>query len=318
MPSSQVPIDGPPTMDLFKAIFQDSDSDSDSDEKSNSSSPKTDEKAQHSLPSNSSHSEALDTSTTKSSMHEVASGSNEKSPSLGNANASSTTSATPQQGQRRNRISRFEPLKDDVENQSEEQQKPTNQPADISTHTFIPRKKDAPSGKTIPPVTQGIFANVDLVALNSYRNQEPSEPSKEVKSPWPESVTKLAQDKATKDDESSTDSEDAYGPPVPSHLKNRAQVIQSNPPSTSITKPVDEAARHVTGWVERETKSKSSPKKHKHKARSKSKKERKKKKDKKSKKHKEKKKKKDRRSSSKRRKSSSSDSSESESSSDSD
>lgn len=322
----QVPIDGKPTMDLFKAIFQDSDSDSD-EEKNNASSTERDDKvALHSRPSSSFHSTTTsDSSGTKPKMYEEASGNSpEKRQSLGNTETASTTLArSPHPGQRRARVSRFEPLNEDEGTQTKEPEKPSNQPEDISVHTFVPRQKDALGNKTIPPVTKGIFANVDLVALNSYRNQEPNESNKEVKRTWPESVTKLAQNKATNDDasSSSTDSEDAYGPPVPSHLKDRAQVIQSNPPITKIPKPVDEAAakQKTTGWVERESrKSKSSStKKHKHKARSKSKKEKKRKKDKKSKKHKEKKKKKDHKTSSRRRrsKSSSDSSSQSESSS---
>lgn len=312
----KVPIDGPPTMDLFKAIFQDSDSDSE-EEKSDSSSPKRDEKAaHHSHPSSSSYSATpSDTSVTKSNTHEETRGSSrEKSQSFWNTEAAPTTSSTPATAphprQHRGRPSRFAPLNEDVGSPAKEAQKPTNQPEDIHTHTFVPRKKDAPDNKNVSASFQGIFANVDLVALNSYRNQEPKEENKEVKRTWPESVTKLAQEMPKNDaSPSSTDSEDAYGPPIPSHLKDRAQEIQSTPPATMI-RPVGEVAarqQKVTGWVERETgSSKSSTKKHKHKARSKSKKEKKKKKDKKSKKHKEKKKKKERKSSSRRRRSNSS------------
>lgn len=302
-------------MDLFKAIFQDSDSDSE-EEEGNSSSPKEDEKPPHqSRPSSSSYSAT--TPEMKTVMQEETSDSSRERSQA--ASTPSTTPATaPHPRQHRSRPSRFEPLTEDAGSQTKEPQKPTNQPEDIHTHTFIPRRKDGLGNKNPPPPSQGIFANVDLVALNSYRNQEPSEPSKEVKRTWPESVTKLAQDKVKNDPSPpSTDSEDAYGPPIPSHLKDRAQEIQSTPPATRVIRPMGEAAarQEIAGWVERDTgNSKSSTKKHKHKAKSKSKKEKKKKKDKKSKKHKEKKKKKkERRSSSRRRKSSSSSSNSSRS-----
>lgn len=306
-------------MDLFKAIFQDSDTDSE-EEKSVSSSPKREEEpANHSRPSSSSYSY-----TKPNTLEEArANNSREKSQTSQNTEAAPTTSTpatAPHPRQPRARPSRFEPLSDDVARPPKEAQKPANQPEDIHKHTFIPRKKDIPDNKNIPASFQGIFANVDLVALNSYRNQEPKDENKEVTRTWPESVTKLVQEKPKINaSPSSTDSEDEYGPPVPIHLKDRAQEIQSTPPAAKIRPFGELAARQqqVTGWVERDTGSiKSSTKKHKHKARSKNKKE-KKKKDKKSKKHKEKKKKKERKSSSRRRRSngSSSNSSRSESSS---
>lgn len=319
--SSQVPVDGPPTMDLFKAIFQDSDSDSNSDsEKEKTSSPKRDEEDHHSLTGSSSH--PITSSESRATTHGGISAM-EKSSTVENMQASTTT-AKP--GQRRARVSRFEPQNKDTTSQDEEPRKPTNQPEDISKLTFIPRKKDPPTTKSALPVAQGIFANVDLVALNSYRNQGPAGPDKEVeqvKPIWPEAVTKAAQDKTTNSDSSSssTDSEDVYGPPAPNHLRNRAQVIQSSPTVTLVTMAATEVTvrQKGPGWVEREAEnSKSSTKKHKHKARSKSKKEKKKKKDKKSKKHKEKKKKKDHKSSSRRRRSNSSSSGSESSSSDSD
>ncbi|KAG0714577.1 G patch domain-containing protein 1 [Chionoecetes opilio] len=335
----KVPVDGPPTMDLFKAIFQDSDSDSETE---NTSSPKRDDR--DSSIGSSSH--PITSSDPRATTHEGRSG------EVTGENVQTSTTTKP--GQRRVRSSRFEPLKKDIEplkedieplkedieplkedivplkeditSENKEPPKPTNQPEDIATLTFIPRKKEEP----IPPVTHGIFANVDFVALNSYRNQGSAGPDKEaeqVKHKWPEAVIKAGQDKATNGDSSSssTDSEDVYGPPAPSHLKNRAQMIQSGPPVTRVAAPVGEAAAPLKapGWVEKEGEqkseknSKSITKKHKLKARSKSKsKKEKKKKDKKSKKHKEKKKKKGRRSSSKRRRSKgSSSSSRSESSS---
>lgn len=310
----KVPVDGPPTMDLFKAIFQDSDSDSDS-EKESTVTPERDKEDHQSLTGNSHPITSLVPETT---AHGGISGMDRSNTQ---ANTQATTTSTTIPGQRRARVSRFEPLNKD-DDEDKEPPKPTNQPEDISKLTFIPRKKDPPTTKPAP-VAQGIFANVDLVALNSYRNQAPAEPEKAaepVKHTWPEAVIKAGQEKAEKDDSSSssTDSEDVYGPPAPNHLKNRAQVIQTSPPPTRVTMSVGEAAarQKSAGWVVREgEKSKTSTKKHKHKARSKSKKEKKKKKDKKSKRHKERKKKKDHRSSSRRRRRSNSSSSGSESSS---
>ncbi|XP_063889799.1 G patch domain-containing protein 1-like [Scylla paramamosain] len=318
----KVPVDGPPTMDLFKAIFQDSDSDSDSDSEKESTSPKRAKEDHHSHTGGSSH--PIASSEPQPMRHE---GERPMEENAGNEQTSttttSTTTSTTTTSRRAGRVSRFEPLREDTASQykePEEPAKPTNQPDDIAKLTFIPRKKDPLSSKPVS-VAEGIFANVDFVALNSYRNQRPAEvnedkdkEAKQTTRAWPEAVIKAAQDKAKIDDSSSssTDSEDMYGPPAPSHLKNRAQEIQSTPPVTRFTPAADEAARKPQGpsWVVKEgEKSKSSTKKHKHKSKSKSKKEKKKKKDKKSKRHKEKKKKAHRSSSRKRKSSSSSTSS---------
>lgn len=302
-------------MDLFKAIFQDSDSDSDSEKESTS--PERAEEDHHSRTGGSSH--PITSSELQPTRPE---GGRPMDKNVGNEQISTnTTTNTTTTSRRAGRVSRFEPLREDAasnDKEPEEPPKPTNQPDDIAKLTFIPRKKDQPSKPV--SVAEGIFANVDFVALNSYRNQKPAEENedkdKEVKQTiraWPEAVIKAAQNKATNDDSSSssTDSEDVYGPPAPSHLKNRAQEIQSTPPVTRFTPAADEAARKPQGpsWVVKEgEKTKSSTKKHKHKSKSKSKKEKKKKKDKKSKRHKERKKK-SHRSSSRRRKSSSTNSS---------
>ncbi|XP_063607433.1 G patch domain-containing protein 1 homolog [Penaeus indicus] len=290
----KVPVDGPPTMDLFKAIFQDSDSESDDEEKNDAEeesdaemSEVKEENTQRSFQSSSRSSKEVKNNDVNNPV--MRSVTELVSTIRGEVNTGvSKEDEGLKDPKKKVRVSRFEPR--------EEVKKEEDVPP---KHIFIPRKK-APEPTESQPA-KGIFANIDFEALNSYRKLDPETSKEQTDNISNDEGSNEAREK--KDSDSSVDSEDEYGPPIPSHLKNRNQMIRSTPASVTLPRDIaTKSANKDSPWIVKEVKSKSS-KKHKHKDKHKHKKEKKKKK-----KQKEKKKKHRRRSKS----DSSTDSSDSE------
>lgn len=320
----QVPVDGPPTMDLFKAIFQDSDSDTD-DESREADNTKTVDKndeakqeAANILPQKST---ALDDSgrnvSTVTAVQEN-SGSRFFSSVKNDQEKKDKAEAVPGKSKidgGRKRISRFEPQAEVIVPNTQHPNCPslessfTTQDSALSTEdssfradlpkpVFIPKKKESLATKPTP--SRGIFADVDFNALNSQWNTDASSSQE---SPILNVTDQVPPNPAVKgaalrevDSDSSTDPENEYGPAVPSHLRHQAQMVRSDPvTSVDVIQKLGEKQRgrlQNSKWVEKiENKVKKATKKHKHRDRHKHKKE-KKKKDKKNKSHKEKKKKK--------------------------
>lgn len=264
----QVPVDGPPTMDLFKAIFQDSDSESEDEDKSEAeresdvemSEVKT-ETTQRPFQSSSVSSKEVKSNVNNPVMRSVT----ELVSSIRdevNTNASKEEERV-KDTKKKVRVSRFEPKEGDIKKDDDAPPK----------HIFVPRKKVTESTEVQP--AKGIFANIDFEALNSYRKLDP-DPSKA----QTDSLSDVgdAKEPTPKDSDSSVDSEDEYGPPIPTHLKNRNQMIRSTPASVSFpTEMVTKSTSKDSPWIVKEVKSKTS-KKHKHKDKHKHKKEKKKKK----------------------------------------
>lgn len=281
-------------MDLFKAIFQDSDSESDDEEKNEADGE-----------SDAEMSEVKEENTQRSFQSSSRSSKEVKSNDVNNPVVRSVTEFVStirgevntgvrkedegvKDPKKKVRVSRFEP-KEEVKKEEDIPPK----------HIFIPRKKVSEPTESQP--AKGIFANIDFEALNSYRKLDPDTSKAQTDSISDVEGAKEATEK--KDSDSSVDSEDEYGPPIPSHLKNRNQMIRSTPASFTLPRDIaTKSANKDSPWIVKEVKSKSS-KKHKHKDKHKHKKEKKKKK-----KQKEKKKKHRRRSKS----DSSTDSSDSE------
>ncbi|KAK4319559.1 hypothetical protein Pmani_009503 [Petrolisthes manimaculis] len=327
----KVPVDGPPTMDLFKAIFQDSDSDTDDDDKKTDDTKPTHKnvEAYHGtanlLPQKLT---VLDENEeNKSPVTEIQEDpvsrflSSIRSDQGKQNNADNVTEKRKIDG-RRKRVSRFEPQAEDgVHNiqypncpslepsisiqDSSQSTEQSNFRADLPKPVFVPKKKESVATKPTP--SKGIFANVDFSALNSLWNSEASS-SQETSTlnnidqiqPKPGVENSLAEVKGAAhrevDSDSSTDPESEYGPAVPSHLRHQAQMVRSVPTtSVDLVQKLGEKHReklNYSGWVEKnEGKEKKASKKHKHRDKHKHKKE-KRKKEKKSKSHKEKKKKK--------------------------
>ncbi|XP_071519961.1 uncharacterized protein [Panulirus ornatus] len=224
----KVSVDGPPTMDLFKAIFQDSDSDSCSDnesEKTTKDITKEEELCDKDPPLVKLN--TSDTVASPSSVMKDVTGSRTDCEDRSTADAddlkdSRSAKDTAEDATERNRpdqqrirISRFEPNEDISTCRYEGLPKPV----------FIQRKKDTVASEVVP--TKGIFANIDFEALNSYRqtnvSADPDHATTAEKAE--ESISKSSQ----VDSDSSVDSENEYGPPVPTHLKNRIQMIRSPP-----------------------------------------------------------------------------------------
>nr|XP_045615000.1 G patch domain-containing protein 1-like [Procambarus clarkii] len=290
----KIPVDGPPTMDLFKAIFQSSGSESNSDsedEKPTSIKMKQDSCkdtqsqrfgpsiVETSLSSQGKYTSGSEMDSGNSCVVTMASIGN----TLENKSAEDTSKdldTVKRPDRQRVRISRFEPNKDGSKGEVECLPKPV----------FIQRRKKSADTEATP--AEGIFANIDFEELNSYRNTEAlaiQNQTTNITDKVKESVNKSKKF----DSDSSVDSEDEYGPPVPVHLKNRIQMIKSSPSSTASLVQQgkqDTVPKEQSLWVEKVSKIKS--KKHKNKDKHKYKKEKKKKKDKKHKKHKEKKQKK--------------------------
>ncbi|XP_068230027.1 G patch domain-containing protein 1-like [Palaemon carinicauda] len=286
----KVPVDGPPTMDLFKAIFQDSDTDSESEEEN--SEDKEKEKENPPLASSSLKNEEViskDNGRSKASSslknEEVLSRDNGKSPVsseddqisiknsldnfLSDMRRGKISNTEPLSGrtQEKKRVSRFEPEREESRSIIENIPKPV----------FMPRKNTQPSSE-VP--AKGIFANIDFDMLNSYRNSVPSEKSSE--NPNKSFEIKTQNDEKGDDNQkhssdSSVDSEDEYGPAIPVHLKNRQQVIRSTPYSVSKLKTSqDSSSEKESRWVVK--KDKKNHKKHRHEDKHKRRKEKKKKK----------------------------------------
>lgn len=266
----KVPVDGPPTMDLFKAIFQDSDSESDDEEKNEAEgesdaemSEVKEENTQSSFQSSSrSSKEGKSNDVNNPVMRSVT----ELVSSIRgevNSSVSKEEEVGVKDPKKKVRVSRFEP-KEEVKKEEDIPPK----------HIFIPRKKVSEPIESQP--AKGIFANIDFEALNSYRKLDPDTSKAQTDSISDDGGAKEAIER--KDSDSSIDSEDEYGPPIPSHLKNRNQMIRSTPVSVTLPKDVaTKSASKNSPWIVKEVKSKSS-KKHKHKDKHKHKKEKKKKK----------------------------------------
>lgn len=270
LPCFQVPVDGPPTMDLFKAIFQDSDSESDDEEKNEAEgesdaemSEVKEENTQSSFQSSSRSSKEgkrndVNNPVMRSVTELVSSIRGEV-----NSSVSKEEEVGVKDPKKKVRVSRFEP-KEEVKKEEDIPPK----------HIFIPRKKVSEPIESQP--AKGIFANIDFEALNSYRKLDPDTSKAQTDSISDDGGAKEAIER--KDSDSSIDSEDEYGPPIPSHLKNRNQMIRSTPVSVTLPKDVaTKSASKNSPWIVKEVKSKSS-KKHKHKDKHKHKKEKKKKK----------------------------------------
>lgn len=292
----KVPVDGPPTMDLFKAIFQDSGSDSNSESeeeqptslrRQQESSLKSSHKLESSKAENSlgclaknisgSEMDSGDSRVVMSTSVDNSSEISRERKSVIDTVKDPVTAKRPD-GQRV-RISRFEPKKDDSTGDTEGLPKPL----------FINRRKISAATETTP--AEGIFANIDFKELNSYRDTDIHATQDQTVNMTDRVKEGIIGSKKI-DSDSSVDSEDEYGPPVPVHLKNRLQMIKSSSSTASaVVQTLETGHNMVTKqqslWVEKESKRKS--KKHKNKDKHKYKKEKKKKKDKKNKKQKEKK-----------------------------
>ncbi|KAK3873702.1 hypothetical protein Pcinc_021317 [Petrolisthes cinctipes] len=264
----EVPVDGPPTMDLFKAIFQDSDSDTDDDNKKTDDTKPTHKnvEAYHGtanlLPQKPT---VLDENGENlSPVTEVQEDpvsrflSSIRSDQGKQNNADNVTEKRKIDG-RRKRVSRFEPQAEDGIHNIQYPNSPTLEPsisiqdssqstehsnfrADLPKPVFIPKKKESVATKPTP--SQGIFADVDFSALNSLWNSQASS-SQEASTvnsidqiqPKPGVENSQAEVKGVAhidvDSDSSTDPESEYGPAVPSHLRHQAQMVRSVP-TTSV------------------------------------------------------------------------------------
>ena len=141
---------------------------------------------------------------------------------------------------------------------------------------------------------KNIFSGLDFNALNEYRNK-------------PEENKKTEEIKIVDLGDSSTDSDNGYGPELPPHLANlnRLQMVRESP-CVDLTGIKSKSSHDNDGWVEKKSSSSKNSKKHKHKHKEhKTKKEKKKK-------HKEKHKKKSKKSHKKKYSSSSESSSDSD------
>lgn len=308
-------MDGPPTMDLFKAIFQDSDSDTD-DESKESVNAKTVDK------NDETYQDAANILPQKSTTLDINGGNMSPVTDQGKQDKVDAVPGKSKIDGRRKRISRFEPQAEVIVPNIQHPNCPTLESsftthdstrstedssfrADLPKPVFIPKKKESLATKPTP--SRGIFANVDFNALNSQWNTDASS-SQEASTlniidqvpPNPAVKINQAEVKGAAlrevDSDSSTDPESEYGPAVPSHLRHQAQMVRSDPvTSVDMIQKLGEKQREKiqnSRWVEKiENKVKKATKKHKHRDRHKHKKE-KKKKDKKNKSHKEKKKKK--------------------------
>lgn len=292
---SQISVDGPPTMDLFKAIFQDSDSESSSDSEREKTTKYTTKEEEESSDKDS-QPQKLNSSDIVSSLSCVIKDlstsqmdsdvtSTAITATVDNLKVSRSTKDTIKDSvannrpdQQRVRISRFEPKEENSICRYEGLPKPV----------FIQRKKDTIASEVAS--TKGIFANIDFEALNSYRQTNVTASPDQTNTT--DKIEESNSHRSQVDSDSSIDSEDEYGPPVPTHLKNRIQMIRSPPPAKTaviqnLQEKQDTAVKQDSQWVEKGPESKSS-KKHKHRDKNKYKK-KKKKKDKKNKKHKERK-----------------------------
>ncbi|XP_066990837.1 G patch domain-containing protein 1-like [Macrobrachium rosenbergii] len=274
----KVPIDGPPTMDLFKAIFQDSDTDSESEEENTEDKGKETEKEKKSpnMEGSSSGNEALVLPRDKRKSPET-SGVDQNNFNITNSldnflsdmrrGRMSNTEPVSTTAQEKKRVSRFEPKRDESGSISENIPKPV----------FMPRKNINPASDVH---AKGIFANIDFDLLNSYRNSVPCDKDSENSTQNNEVKTQsggIGNNSQKYSSDSSADSEDEYGPPVPVHLKNRQQVIRSTPFSVSQLKASQESnSEGEDQWVVK--KDKKNHKKHRHEDKHKRRKEKKKKK----------------------------------------
>ncbi|XP_064120817.1 G patch domain-containing protein 1-like [Macrobrachium nipponense] len=275
----KVPLDGPPTMDLFKAIFQDSDTDSESEEENSEDKSKETEKEKKSPNMERSSSENEEVLVLPRDKRKSSETSEDDQSNFNITNSLDNFLSDMRKGrisniepvsataQEKKRVSRFEPERDESGSMSENIPKPV----------FMPRKNVHPAADA---PAKGIFANIDFDLLNSYRNSVPCDKGSENSTQNSELKTKsdeLGNNSQKYSSDSSADSEDEYGPPVPLHLKNRQQVIRSTPFSVSQLKASqDSDSEGEDQWVVK--KDKKIHKKHRHEDKHKRRKEKKKKK----------------------------------------
>ncbi|KAK7072915.1 G patch domain-containing protein 1 [Halocaridina rubra] len=261
----KVPINGPPTMDLFKAIFQDSDSD---DEKASDETVivrTTVDDYTHTqgltnisqtVEEPSSAIDAFDIQTSskasfKTSVDSFLSNMRQRNASdcdsdgepiykLGQSPLKANQKATgPQE---RTRVSRFEPKRDSSTGEIESLPKPV----------FVSRKKAEHPSEAVP--AKGIFANLDFNLLNSYRyvDQNCEEKTGEQSNLGRNMDVSYSQPKS--DSDSSLDSDETYGPPIPTHLKNRPQMIKSLSKISSSIANKNSKGDEDTQWVVKDEK----------------------------------------------------------------
>lgn len=253
-------------MDLFKAIFQDSDSDSDTDDESKETVntktvDKNDEAYQDTaniLPQKSTS--FADSGRNGPPMTEVQenSGSRYLACGINDQEKQDKVDPVPEKSKidgKRKRISRFEPQAEVIApiiqhpncstlessfsiQDSARSTEDSSFRADLPKPVFIPKKKESLATKPTP--SRGIFADVDFNALNSQWNTDASS-SQEASTlniidqvpPNPAVKNKQADVKGAAlievDSDSSTDPESEYGPAVPSHLRHQAQMVRSEP-----------------------------------------------------------------------------------------
>ncbi|CAL4081886.1 unnamed protein product, partial [Meganyctiphanes norvegica] len=260
----KVPVDGPPTMDLFKAIFQDSDSDSDSNDSDKEENNKVDkdkqkkstEKGQKSEDNSKKVDDFLSAmrnhDNNSESSSECDSTEGWKNRNIDNSKSDHCDSKL-ENVHRGPRMSRFDRTDRPNLDHSENVLKPV----------FVSRKKELPKDTEKSVSTaKGIFANIDFEEINSYRDYQPLKDD-----------STNSKDKGNESN-SSIDSDDEYGPSIPIHLKGRNQMI-TQPKKLSVIPKVSEIDKDKK-WKEKHN----LKKKHKHKEKHKHKKEKKKKKNK--------------------------------------